>query len=72
MKIQRMVIAMLVLSSLGCFNDPVGISTTRGEWTLAQGAMVFQNNKGLPAKFGAVEGNKLTIAEPNFVRVFTK
>ncbi len=131
---RRTIFGLLALFSAGCFNDPVGISTTRGEWTLesvngarlpftmsgsganktelvsdilmlyegftydetiqtrttvngqetttitkepgpyglSQGALVFQNNKGLPAKTGTVEGNKLTISEPNFIRIFTK
>lgn len=131
---RRTAVGLAVLFSLACFSDTVGISTTRGQWTLESvngaplpftmsgsganktelvsdilmlyegftydetiqtrttvngqatttttkepgpygislGALVFSNNKGLPAKTGTVEGNKLTIAESNFVRVFTK
>lgn len=127
-------LALLVFAAVGCFSDPVGISTTRGEWKLetvngnplpftlsgsganktelvsdvlflyegftydetitirttvngeatnsttkkgwsysiSLGALIFGNNEGLPSKYGKVDANKMTIAEPDFVRVFTK
>lgn len=55
-------------------NGQATTTTTRepGPYSISLGALVFSNNKGLPAKTGTVEGNKLTIPESNFVRVFTK
>lgn len=131
---RRLVLLVCVLAGLGCFSEPVGIRTTRGEWllekvngqplpytlsgsganktelvsdrlflyegftydetieirttvngqatttqtlkpgpyTLSQGALVFMFNDGTPSKTATVQGNKMTIGEPDFVRVFTK
>lgn len=50
---RRMVIAMLALSSLSCLNDPVGISTTVGKWTLES-----VNGQPLPYTMSGSGSNK--------------
>ena len=47
-------------------------TTKAGPYAVSQGALVFMFNDGTPSKAAKVDGNKMAIFEPDFVRIFTK